>query len=50
MELKFDLGMQVMTQGIANILGDGKICEELLDAFGRYTKCDWGDIPEEDKA
>ena len=50
MELKFDLGKQVMTQGIANILGDGKICEELLDAFGRYTKCDWGDIPEEDKA
>ena len=50
MELKFDLGMQVMTPGIANILGDGKICEELLDAFGRYTKCDWGDIPEEDKA
>ena len=50
MELKFDLGKQVMTQGIANILGDGKICEELLDAFGRYIKCDWGDIPEEDKA
>ena len=50
MKLKFDLGKQVMTQGIANILGDGKICEELLDAFGRYTKCDWGDIPEEDKA
>ena len=50
MELKFDLGKQVMTQGIANILGDGKICEELLDAFGRYTKCDWGGIPEEDKA
>ena len=50
MELKFDLGMQVMTQGIATILGDGKICKELLDAFGRYTKCDWGDIPEEDQA
>lgn len=50
MELKFDLGKQFMTQGIANMLGDGKICEELLDAFGRYTKCDWGDIPEEDKA
>lgn len=50
MKLKFDLGKQVMTQGIANILGDGKICEELLDAFWRYTKCDWGDIPEEDKA
>ena len=49
-EMKFDLGKQVMTQGIANILGDGEICGELLDAFGRYTKCDWGDIPEEDKA
>lgn len=48
--VKFDLGMQVMTQGIANILGNGKICEELLDAFGRYKKCDWGDVPEEDKA
>lgn len=51
MELKFDLGKQFMTQGImANMLGDDKICEELLDAFGRYTKCDWGDVPEEDKA
>ena len=50
MELKFDLGKQVMTQGIANILSDGKICEELLGVLRQYTKCDWGDIPEEDKA
>lgn len=48
--MKFDLGEEVMTQGIANILGDGKNCEELLDAFRRYVRCDWGDIPEEDKA
>ena len=50
MELKFDLGKQVMTQGVKNILNDVKICKELLDAFERYTKCDWGDIPDEDKA
>ena len=48
MKLKFDLGKQVMTQGIANI--HGLTIKELLDALGRYTKCDWGDIPEEDKA
>ena len=50
MELNFDLGKQVMTQGVANILDDAKVCDELLDALRRYTKCDWGDIPEEDKA
>lgn len=50
MELKFDLGKQLMTRGVANMLDDAKVCDELLNAFRRYTKCDWGDIPEEDKA
>lgn len=48
--MKFDLGKQVMTQGIANMLDDTKICEELLGVLRQYTKCDWGDIPDEDKA
>lgn len=50
MKLKFDLGKRVMTQGIANILNNWEIRKELFDALERYTKCDWGDIPEEDKA
>lgn len=50
MELKFDLGKQFMTQGVANMLDDWKVCNELLDALRRYTKCDWGDIPDEDRA
>lgn len=50
MELKFDLGKQFVTQGVKNILGGVGICNELLNALDRYTKCDWGDISEEDKA
>ena len=31
--LKFDLGKQFMTQGIANMLGDWKVCGELLNSL-----------------
>lgn len=50
LKMKFDLGKQLMTQGIANMLDDTKVCEELLGVLRQYTKCDWGDIPDEDKA
>ncbi len=48
--MKFDLGKQLMTQGIANMLDDTKVCEELLGVLRQYAKCDWGDVLDEDKA
>ena len=39
-----------MTQGVANILNNWEFRKELFDALERYTKCDWGDLSEEDKA
>ena len=48
--MKFDLGEEVMTQGIANMLNDWSVCDELLNAINRYKNGDWGDLCEDDKA
>ena len=50
MKSKFDLGERVTTQGVADMLNDPKVSDELLCALGRYKNCDWGNTSKKDKA
>lgn len=48
--MDFKLGKVVMTRGICNCIGnDENFGKEILKAFLRYKKCDWGEMCQEDK-
>lgn len=48
--MKFELGQLVATKGInARLLEDLDFATFLWESFARYKRCDWGDIPHEDK-
>ena len=47
----FKLGKLVMTRGVhSKIKEDVDFAVDVLDAFERYQRCDWGDLCDEDKA
>ena len=47
----FKLGRLVMTRGVhSKIKEDVDFAVDVLDAFERYQRCDWGDLCDEDKA
>lgn len=46
----WNIGRTVMTRGInEEILSDKNFSKEVLKAFSRYLKKDWGEMCEEDK-
>jgi len=48
--MKFELGQLVATRGInARLLENLDFATFLWESFARYKRCDWGDIPHEDK-
>ena len=47
---KFETGKVVMTRGIADrIFSDENFLIFVSASLGRYAKCDWGDMCDEDK-
>lgn len=47
---KFKLGQEVMTKGVAEAIEKNeKFAKEVIVAFLRYKKCDWGDLCKDDK-
>jgi hypothetical protein len=48
--MKFQLGKTVQTQGIAHESNNDPIfARNIQSIFARYTKCDWGDLCDDDK-
>ena len=48
---KFELGKIVMTRGVADLMGNDSAFIIFVSAsLVRYENCDWGDLPEDDRA
>lgn len=49
MERKFDVGVLYITQGVANLIEEKNLGEEVSKCLIRHHQADWGDMCEEDK-